>query len=103
MAKKTNEVVEALLESSSDLHRLGVMDDAAYNKIAARLSGPKPISGAAIRSLREKAKLSQSAFARALNLTPGYISQLERGVKEPKGPALALFNILRNKGVEVIL
>jgi putative transcriptional regulator len=53
--------------------------------------------------MREEANLSQAAFARYLNLTPGYISQLERGIKQPKGPALALLNVIRRKGVEVVL
>ena len=44
-----------------------------------------------------------AAFARYLNLTTGYISQLERGVKQPKGPALALLNVIRRKGFEAIL
>jgi len=52
-----------------------------------------------IRSLRERAKLSQAAFARYLNLTSGYVSQLERGAKQPKGPALALLNVIRRKGL----
>ena len=42
-------------------------------------------------------------FARYLNLTPGYISQLERGVKQPTGPALTLLNPIRRKGIEAIL
>jgi len=36
-------------------------------------------------------------------LTAGYVSQLERGTKQPKGSALALLNVIRRKGVEVIL
>ena len=63
----------------------------------------EPISGEEIRTLREKANLSQAAFARYLNLTVGYISQLERGMKQPKGPALALLNVIRRKGLEAIL
>jgi putative transcriptional regulator len=50
----------------------------------------KPISGDEIRSLRERAHLSQAVFARYLNLTVGYVSQLERGAKRPSGPALVL-------------
>jgi putative transcriptional regulator len=42
-------------------------------------------------------------FARYLNLTVGYVSQLERGVKQPKGPTLALLNVIRRKGLEAIL
>ncbi|NLG24801.1 MAG: transcriptional regulator, partial [Clostridiales bacterium] len=37
-----------------------------------------------------------------LNLTTGYVSQLERGTKQAKGPALALLNVIRRKGIEVV-
>jgi putative transcriptional regulator len=33
----------------------------------------------------------------------GYISQLERGCKRATGPALVLLNVVRRKGIEVIL
>ena len=56
-----------------------------------------------IRSLRKEAHLSQAAFASYLNLTVGYISQLERGLKKPTGAVLALLNIIRRKGIDVIL
>ena len=108
--KKTpSKLSEAILEMAQDQHRLGVMDDATYRKITIRhlgLNAPAtsaPISGDEIRTLRERANLSQAAFARYLNLTVGYISQLERGVKQPKGPALTLFNVIRRKGFEALL
>jgi putative transcriptional regulator len=107
--KKLSRLSEALLETAADMHSVGLMDDATYRKITIRHLGPqafptaKPISARKIRSMREEANLSQAAFARYLNLTPGYISQLERGVKQPKGPALALLNVIRRKGLEVIL
>jgi putative transcriptional regulator len=87
----------------------GLMDKATYEKITVRLLGSQPlptaqpIQGEEIRSLRERANMSQAAFARTLNLSVGYISQLERGVKQPKGPALALLNVIRRKGLEAIL
>ncbi len=90
-------------------HRLGVMDDETYRKITVRHLGPEapptaePITGAEIRDVREKAHLSQAALAKYLNMTTGYVSQLERGTKQAKGPALALFNVLRRKGIEVPL
>jgi len=58
------------------------------------------ISGEEIRTLREREHLSQAAFARYLNLTAGYVSQLERGTKQPKGPALALLNVIRRRGLK---
>jgi len=63
----------------------------------------KPITAKDIRELRERAHLSQAVFAHYLNLTAGYVSQLERGAKRPTGPALVLLNIIRRKGIEVIL
>jgi len=109
MKKKLSKVSEAILEMAGDQYRTGLMDKATLEKITVRLLGDqalstaKPISGEEIRSLRESANMSQAAFARSLNLSVGYISQLERGAKQPKGPALALLNVIRRKGFEAIL
>jgi putative transcriptional regulator len=108
-AKKLSRLAEALLETAEGMHRIGIMDDETYRTITVRHLGKEPTAAAQpvtadeIRNLREGANLSQAAFARYLNLTPGYISQLERGVKTPKGPALALLNVIRRKGFEAIL
>jgi putative transcriptional regulator len=107
--KKPSRMGEAILEMAEDQHRIGVMDDASYRKITIRHLGPgalntaEPISGPEIRALRERAHLSQAVFARYLNLTVGYVSQLERGTKEPRGAALTLLNVIRRKGFEAIL
>jgi putative transcriptional regulator len=109
MKKKPSHLSEAILEMAGDQHRVGIMSDTDYRQITIRHLGPKApataraISARQIRSMREAANLSQAAFARYLNLTPGYVSQLERGVKQPKGPALALLNVIRRKGLEVVL
>jgi putative transcriptional regulator len=109
MGKKLSKVSEAILEMAGDQYRGGLMDKASHEKITVRLLGAqplptaRPISGEEIRSLRERANMSQAAFARSLNLSVGYISQLERGAKEPKGPALALLNVIRRKGFGAIL
>jgi putative transcriptional regulator len=109
MAKELSRLSEAIVEMAGDQYRSGLIDKAEYDKITVRLLDAKPlptakpISSKQIRKMREKANLSQAAFARYLNLTPGYISQLERGVKTPKGPALALLNVIKRKGFEAIL
>jgi putative transcriptional regulator len=111
MTKRTtpSPLTAAILETAGDMRRLGIMDAPTHEKITIRHLGDQPvgtaepISGAEIRHLREQAHLSQAVFARYLNLTVGYVSQLERGTKQPKGPALALLNVIRRKGVEVIL
>jgi putative transcriptional regulator len=110
MTKKASSgLSRAILEMAADQHHLGIMDDASYGKITVRHLGEKanalakPISARQIRAIRQKANLSQAALASVMNLTVGYVSQLERGVKEPKGPSLALLNIIRRKGIEALL
>ena len=109
MTKKTNRVAEAILEMNDDQLRSGLIDKAEHEKITIRHMGVRglgmsmPISGEDVRIMREQAHMSQAAFARVLNLTVGYISQLERGIRKPTGPALSLLNILRRKGVAAIL
>jgi putative transcriptional regulator len=106
--KKPSRLQAAILETAGDLHRAGMMDDATYRKITLRDLGPdapptaEPITGGEIRGLREQAHLSQAALARYLNLTVGYVSQLERGTKQARGPALAMLNVIRRKGIEAI-
>jgi putative transcriptional regulator len=102
-------MVRAMLETADDLRRAGIMDDMTHAKITLRHLGDRadvvtePISGEDIRRLREEAHMSQAVFARYLNLTVGYVSQLERGAKRPTGPALVLLNLIRRKGIEAIL
>jgi putative transcriptional regulator len=108
---KTNaRLTKELLETAKGMHAVGIMDDAAYEKITMRHLGrtaetptAAPITGEDIRSIREQAHMSQAVFARYLNLTVGYVSQLERGAKRPTGAALVLLNVIRRKGIEAIL
>jgi putative transcriptional regulator len=107
--KKLSRMAKAIMETADDLRRAGIMDAETHAKITMRHLGDKattlsePISGDDIRKLREDAHLSQAVFARYLNLTTGYVSQLERGAKRPTGPALVLLNVIRRKGIEAIL
>jgi putative transcriptional regulator len=111
MAKKKtiSPLAKALLETAGDMRKAGLMDKATHEKITLRHLGatgaPKapPITGPQIRAMRERAQLSQAVFARYLNLTVGYVSQLERGAKQPTGAALVLLNVIKRKGIEAIL
>jgi|SRR2546421_9896257 putative transcriptional regulator len=107
----TNRLTAEILETARDMRKSGLMTKAAYAKITMRHLGASDVakastatlSGAQIRAIREQANLSQAVFARYLNLTPGYVSQLERGDKTPTGPALVLLNVIRRKGIAAIL
>lgn len=110
MSTKTpHRLREAINEIADGMHRVGIMDRPTHQKITAREVGnalvptAEPITGDEIRRLREQANLSQAALGRYMGLTTGYVSQLERGAKQAKGPALALLNVIRRKGFGVIL
>jgi putative transcriptional regulator len=89
--KKPSRLAKALLETATDMRKSGLLDRATHDKITAN------------SPMRERARMSQAVFARHLNLTVGYVSQLERGTKQPTGAALALLNVIRRKGIEAIL
>lgn len=108
-ANGSNRLTRALLETADDFAEGGLIDAETHRRITLRLIPeseraieiPVP-SGEDIRAMREKANLSQAVFARRLHLTAGYISQLERGVKRPKGPALVLLDLIRKRGIDAI-
>jgi putative transcriptional regulator len=106
---KTSRLASELLETAHDMRAIGLISKAAHEKITMRHKADiparvaTPISAAKIKALRERANLSQAVFARLLNLTVGYVSQLERGAKRPTGATLALLNAIHRKGIEIIL
>jgi putative transcriptional regulator len=109
MPMKPSKLAEAILEMADDQYRVGLMDEKTYRTIIVRhlgkaaLANTKPISGKQVLAMRKRADLSQAAFARYFNRTRSYISHLERGTKQPKGPALVLLNVIKRKGFEAIL
>src|SRR5450432_3024158 len=105
-ARKNLRLTKELLETAQDMRTSGLLSKAAHEKITKRhFTAPAAValSGEEIRALREKAHLSQAVFAHYLNLTVGYVSQLERGAKRPTGPTLVLLDVIRRKGIEAIL
>lgn len=99
----------ALVETAEDMRSVGLLGDEAFEKISMRHLGPEErsgieiLSGEEVRRLRRKARMSQAVFAHILNVSPGYVSQLERGTKRPTGAVLALLDVIRRKGIEAIL
>jgi putative transcriptional regulator len=108
--KKISRLAQAMLETADDMKTIGILGEAAHQKITKRHLGVaggttdlEPLTGDQIRAMREQARMSQAVFAHYLNVTVGYVSQLERGAKRPTGAALALLNVIRRKGIGAIL
>lgn len=107
-AKKITPLNSAILDMVEELRGGPIREETAH-KITMRILGadkvqkPPLLTPEEIRSLRENAHMSQAVFAGLLNVTTGYLSQLERGAKRPTGAALALLNVIKRKGVDAIL
>lgn len=55
-----------------------------------------------IKEIRLRERISQPVFARYLNVSKNLVSDWERGVKKPGGPALRLLTVIQKKGLAAI-
>ena len=107
--KPRSRVRAEIVEMATDLHAGGLISGEKLEKITLRMLDEDqrakitPMTGAEIRIVRERAGLSQAVFAHYLNLTVSYVSQLERGDKQPSGATAKLLDVIRRKGLEAIL
>jgi putative transcriptional regulator len=101
MAKKyKTTALAAVHEMMESAHNVGAISKQTMRDFDDMCLTPvKPISAIQIKKLREREKVSQTVFARVLNVTPGLISQWERGEKKPSGASLKLLTLVGKKGL----
>ena len=103
--KKTykTKIFAAIHETAEGLHNSGIIDKKTMREFDESCLMPvEKLRPEQIRALREDNFASQAVFARYLGVTPGLISQWERGEKSPSGPTLKLLSLVKNKGLEVL-
>ncbi len=66
------------------------------------LTSALEISGESIRELRKRENVSQPVFALYLNVSKNLVSDWERGVKKPGGPAIRLLHIVEKHGLNAL-
>jgi len=109
VAKKLSRIEQAIIQTAEDMHARGVIKPQTYEKITMRHLGarakqaPPEMSPEDIRALRDRAHMSQAAFAQHLRMSTGYLSKLERGLARPHGTALTLLAAIQRIGIEVVL
>jgi putative transcriptional regulator len=93
----------AIHETMEGLFEIGAVDKQTMRHFDdACLTAIQPMAPEEIRAIREREHLSQPVFARYLNVSKGLVSEWERGVKKPGGPALRLLTVVQKKGVQAI-
>ena len=101
--KYKSDAFEAIHGSAAALHRVGAISKATMREFdEACLTRVEPMPPERIRALREREHLSQPVFALYLNVSKNLISDWERGVKKPGGPALRLLTVVEKSGIQAI-
>ena len=99
-----SEALAALHEMMEGLHEGGAIDKQTMREFDASCLAPAaPMNPQEIRAIREAEQVSQPVFARYLNVSRNLVSDWERGVKRPGGPALRLLSIIQRKGLGAVV
>jgi len=104
MVKKyRSDAFAAIHETMEAQHGVGAIDKQTMREFDERCLTPiLPMPPDRIRALREREHLSQPVFALYLNVSKNLVSDWERGVKQPGGPALRLLTVVEKNGIQAI-
>jgi putative transcriptional regulator len=98
-----SEALASIHETIEALHEIGTVDKQTMREFNdACLSPIVVLAPDEIKAIRVKEHISQPVFARYLNVSKNLVSDWERGIKKPGGPALRLLTVIQKKGLESI-
>jgi putative transcriptional regulator len=95
-----SEALAAVHQTMEDLSEIGLVDKVTMKEFDDSCLAPvDELPPEEIRQIREGQHMSQPVFARHLNVSKNLVSDWERGVKKPGGPALLLLSLVKRKGM----
>ena len=101
--KYRSDGLAALHETMEALHDVGAVDKQTMRQFdEACLTPVQALAPDQIKAIRAREHISQPVFARYLNVSKNLVSDWERGVKKPGGPALRLLTVIQKKGLAAI-
>ena len=101
--KYRSEAFAAIHETMEALHDIGAIDKQTMREFDdACLTPVHVLAPEEIKAIRIRERISQPVFARYLNVSKNLVSDWERGVKKPGGPALRLLTVVGEKGLKAI-
>ena len=102
--RRKSRILDEMHDTSRGLHRAGLISKRRMAEFdALRNLGVDEMPPRKIRSLREKAHVSQAVFAAVLNTSVSTVQKWEIGDKKPSGPSLKLLSLIERKGLEAVL
>ena len=101
--KYRSDAFAAIHETMEALYEIGAIDKQTMREFdEACLTPVQPLEPEEIKLIRLREHISQPVFARYLNVSKNLVSDWERGVKKPGGPALRLLTVIQKKGLQAI-
>jgi putative transcriptional regulator len=102
--RRKSRILDEMHDTARGLHRAGLISKRRMAEFdALRNLGVDEMPPRKIRSLREKAHVSQAVFAAVLNTSVSTVQKWEIGDKKPSGPSLKLLSLIDRKGLEAVL
>jgi putative transcriptional regulator len=98
-----SELIASLQSDMQALYESGLVSETTLREFdEATLTPVSPMSADEIKQIRLNNHLSQSVFARYLNMSKESVQKWERGEKQPSGAALKLLVLAKEKGLSAI-
>jgi putative transcriptional regulator len=98
--KYRSDALAAIHETMEALHEVGAVDRQTMREFDETCLTPIEVMlPEQIKALRMREHISQPVFARYLNVSKNLVSDWERGIKRPGGPALRLLTVIQHKGL----
>jgi putative transcriptional regulator len=98
-----SEALAVAHEMAEDLFEHGFIDKKTMREFDLSCLTPTPaLKPEEIKAIREQERVSQSVFARYLNVSANLVSDWERGQKRPGGAALRLLSVVKKNGLSAI-
>ena len=98
-----SKLLKSLQKDMTALNDAGLVSETTMREFnEACLTEVTPLSAAEIKRIRSENHVSQSVFAKYLNMSTESVQKWERGEKQPSGAALKLLVLVREKGLDAI-
>ncbi|MCW5589767.1 MAG: helix-turn-helix domain-containing protein [Legionellales bacterium] len=97
--------IEKLVQNSAkSLYDAGIIEITTMREFdLLKTKKIKSFSPKKIKQLRLQCRISQSVFAKLLNVSQSAIKQWEMGERKPNGAAVKLLNLIAERGIEAII
>lgn len=103
METKNNRLSETIIEMATALYDIGELDITTMRNFKhERAHKIDHYQAHEIKQIRLKAKVSQTVFAKLLNISSETVRKWEQGERKPAGAALKLLNLVAHRGLDAL-